>query len=398
MPGNPIVVYAQQPFPDQTTQSIFLAGPTPRRADVPSWRPEAISLLRELGYNGLVFVPEDHERIWRGDYVGQVEWEEEGLERCDVVVFWIPREISTMPAFTTNDEWGHWKDSNKVVLGYPETAEKISYQSHYAKKLDVPLHHTLRETLQAAMHLIGDGALRTGPECKIPYLVWKTHSFQQWYRSLVANGNELRHFRLLWSHELFKQQSEKKFVFSWIALVTVFVTEEQREKTNEFVFSRSDVSAIVAYRKRENLLDTEILMVKEFRSPVSNATGYVHELPGGSAPTDREPDYSQWAIEELQEEAGLSLHPDRLKFHGLHQVAATLASYKAALFSVELTEQEIEAVKQKSAGGVVLGNTEDSERTYPQVSTLKFVLSSEAVDLATRGMIAQVLLRPQSQN
>lgn len=37
--------------------SIFLAGPTPRERGVVSWRPEAINLLQQFGYNGAVFVP-----------------------------------------------------------------------------------------------------------------------------------------------------------------------------------------------------------------------------------------------------------------------------------------------------------------------------------------------------
>src|SRR4051812_29076026 len=36
------VVYVGQEFPSHFTKSIMLAGPTPREAHVPSWRPEAI--------------------------------------------------------------------------------------------------------------------------------------------------------------------------------------------------------------------------------------------------------------------------------------------------------------------------------------------------------------------
>jgi len=37
-----MLIYAGQPLPPQGTASVFLAGPTPRSADVPSWRPAAI--------------------------------------------------------------------------------------------------------------------------------------------------------------------------------------------------------------------------------------------------------------------------------------------------------------------------------------------------------------------
>ena len=39
-------------------KSIFLAGPTPRSLDVETWRKEAIRILEELGFDGIVYVPE----------------------------------------------------------------------------------------------------------------------------------------------------------------------------------------------------------------------------------------------------------------------------------------------------------------------------------------------------
>lgn len=39
-------------------KSIFLAGPTLRKEIVKSWRPQAIEILEELGFDGVVYVPE----------------------------------------------------------------------------------------------------------------------------------------------------------------------------------------------------------------------------------------------------------------------------------------------------------------------------------------------------
>ena len=39
-------------------KSIFLAGPTPREKDIISWRNEAIKILENLGFDGIVYVPE----------------------------------------------------------------------------------------------------------------------------------------------------------------------------------------------------------------------------------------------------------------------------------------------------------------------------------------------------
>lgn len=52
------VVYALQDIPSSFPHAIFLAGPTPRDKDTPSWRPEAIHILEQLKYDGIVFVPE----------------------------------------------------------------------------------------------------------------------------------------------------------------------------------------------------------------------------------------------------------------------------------------------------------------------------------------------------
>lgn len=39
------VIHALQPIP----KSIFLAGPTPRDDETPTWPPEALEILRGLG-------------------------------------------------------------------------------------------------------------------------------------------------------------------------------------------------------------------------------------------------------------------------------------------------------------------------------------------------------------
>lgn len=50
------VTWAKQKFPSNSTKSIFLAGPTPRSKEVQSWRPEALRILKNLGYDGQVYV------------------------------------------------------------------------------------------------------------------------------------------------------------------------------------------------------------------------------------------------------------------------------------------------------------------------------------------------------
>lgn len=152
------IVYAQEKIPESFSKAIFLAGPTPRSKDVASWRPEAVRLLKKTAYDGIVFYPEyrDGRRddIKGNDYVNQIEWEEKCLNIADCIIFWIPRDLETMPAFTTNVEWGTWHNSGKVVFGAPKKAPKTRYQRYYAKKLQIPASYTLRGTIKAALKMI----------------------------------------------------------------------------------------------------------------------------------------------------------------------------------------------------------------------------------------------------
>lgn len=202
------VVYARQPFPSVVESSIFLAGPTPRDSNVTSWRPEALRLLDASGYTGHVFVPEDPVngfRDWEKDfpYEEQVAWEESALHRADVIVFWLARELAHMPAFTTNDEFGFWKASGKVILGTPPNAEKVRYQRHYAKENDIPLFDTLEDTLSGAIARIGylsaypSWPARRWGACQIPLHIWQSWKLQMWYSGLVANGGQIERARVV---------------------------------------------------------------------------------------------------------------------------------------------------------------------------------------------------------
>lgn len=115
---------------------IFLAGPTPRKKEVLSWRPDAIKILEELNFNGIVFVPERKETITNFDYINQVNWEENCLHNCHKIVFWVPRNMETMPGLTTNVEFGYWmaKDPNKVLYGRPENSSNTRYLDWLYKK------------------------------------------------------------------------------------------------------------------------------------------------------------------------------------------------------------------------------------------------------------------------
>lgn len=143
------VIYAQEPI----RQSIFLAGPSPRDTNTPSWRPEALRILQHLNFKGDVYVPEPRTKLddWAFNYDTQIKWEWMGIDTSAVVAFWIPRELSTMPGFTTNVEFGLTVASGKAVLGFPPDSPKNRYLDELAKRFNVPVKHTLTDTLACAM-------------------------------------------------------------------------------------------------------------------------------------------------------------------------------------------------------------------------------------------------------
>lgn len=132
--------------------SVFLAGPTPRNAQTQSWRPAFINDLIAAGFRGTVLTPEIRVYEEGYDYDKQVEWENEGLNKADIIVFWVPRELKEMPGFTTNIEFGEWMKSGKVILGYPKEAVKMNYLHYKANKHGIPVFHTVLDTCKAVIN------------------------------------------------------------------------------------------------------------------------------------------------------------------------------------------------------------------------------------------------------
>jgi len=375
--------------PTSYKKAIFLAGPTPRDDKSQSWRPAAIEELKSQGYDGVVFSPECD--FTKRDYTDQVEWENNCLNFADCILFWVPRSID-MPAFTTNVEYGEWMKSGKCVLGFPKDAEKMRYLETKAKDHFVPVSDSLKGTVKNALKMIGEGDIRKNGERFIPLIIWNTRSFKEWYDALKKAGNRLDEAKVLWS---FRVGPEKTVVFSWVLHVDVYITSEKRHKTNEFVFSRTDISTVMAYYPAEKIADTKILIVKEFRSPCSNSDGFVHELPGGSS-KDSSESITNTVVSELEEEVGLKVSKTRFKYIQSRQLAATLSAHKSHLFSVELTEEEYKGT-QKNVGKTK-GVKSDSEKTYTELMTLKEVIVKDCLDWSTLGMIFKVLLERKPDN
>ncbi|UJR10967.1 hypothetical protein I4U23_015152 [Adineta vaga] len=391
------LIFADYPVPFEITKSLFLAGPSPRDIHSLDWRHEALHCLST--FDGTVFIPiPEHqfhaknrdERVnaasWT--YDNQIAWECECRHVADLIVFWIPRDVKGgMPGFTTNIEFGEDLHSGKIVYGRPDNAEKCRYLDKRMEELQLPIFTSLTDTLQHATTLLGDGAHRKHGEVYVPLFIWKTHQFQSWYSNLKLAGNRLEKAKVLHHVEL----KPSKHVFSYILWVKIWIEEENRYKENEFVFARRDISTVVAYYRADDDNDIKIAIVKEFRSPVNNPDGFVYELPGGSAALPTEIDPQVNAQHELEEEVGLVINDlSRFQYLGRRQLAATLSSHQAELYSIELTKEEYECILDNEKNVKTFGVSEDSEKTYVQMISIS-QLRDSFLDFSMLGMIYQAL-------
>lgn len=117
--------------------SIFLAGPLPRKDNVENWKEEAIQILKELNYQGGVYIPEKkNKEIKEGDQK-EIEWEMTAMKKASKIIFWIPRSFPELLGLTTNVEFGFWLTSGKILYGRPNH----SYRNEYLDYLYVKFYH-----------------------------------------------------------------------------------------------------------------------------------------------------------------------------------------------------------------------------------------------------------------
>jgi hypothetical protein len=150
---------ARETLPRNGSPAIFLAGPTPGPGEVPSWRPGAIELIRAGGAPVTVLSPESRGGLRAANYEDQVDWEAAARAAATVILFWIPRDLRTLPGFTTNVEFGLDVGlGRQVVLGAPPgcpNPERNRYLIHVARRHGVPVLDTLAETVAHALKVAG---------------------------------------------------------------------------------------------------------------------------------------------------------------------------------------------------------------------------------------------------
>ncbi len=384
------LVYSLERPPDNFHKSIFLAGPTPRSPGVKSWRPKAISLLRKHGYDGVVFVPEDRKKtdaIY--DAGAYPEWEHRMMDMSDCIMFWIPRDLKTLPGFTTNVEFGLYSRTGKIIMGAPETAPSTRYLRLMSDKFYIPNFTSLEDTVNESLRRLGPGALRSGGEREIPYHIWRLRAFQNWYQAQLNAGNRLDGAKVEWMSTV---RNNPEAIFAFAIRPNVHITSENRNKFNDPVIFRLDISTVLLYQKAEDIWDTKIVLVREFRNSGSTKDGFIWELPGGSSPAHSDP--IKVAVEELREEICFRIEEEELIYEGARQLAGTLSAHKAHLFSAELRQFEVDWLySQKNvAHGADLNNT-TGERAYTEIKTLREIISEELLDWSNIGMILAVITR-----
>jgi hypothetical protein len=154
------VVMAREPIP-ATGPSLFLAGPTALDG-VASWRPAAIDAVAARWSGALsVLSPESRGGRRAVRYEEQVEWEFAARESADAILFWIPRDMVTLPGMTTNVEFGLDVRTGKVVLGAPPDCpdpERNRDLVHVAHRYGVPVRTTLDSAVSAALEIVAGAA------------------------------------------------------------------------------------------------------------------------------------------------------------------------------------------------------------------------------------------------
>ena len=354
-------VFAPEPLPNLLKCSIFLAGPTPREAGVQGWRVEALRILESLGFDGVVMLPEPRDGNWKHSYDDQLQWERSMREAADIIVFWVPRSMvpgpngrASMPALTTNVEFGLDIPTGKVLYGRPHDASQCRYLDHiWQETTGRKPFEDMTALLSEAVEVLGQGHERVGEHAAIPLGIWRHEGIELWRKSLQTDGHVLKAAQslLVWPPT---PAGETPWLS--VARVEVEVHGEGRTKNNEIVVSRPDASCVAALH--DGTGGVRVLLVREFRS----AGGIVLSLPGGSSPHgDSTP--LDAAAEELREEAGLDIDCSRLVPLGSRHLCPSLLTHREHAYGLLLSDSETETLERSSASKQVHGANEDERIT-----------------------------------
>lgn len=139
---------------DYPRPRVFLAGCTARPGQTLNWRKDAFDIFERFGFEGTLIVPEVAEgNNWNDFEYGDIcGWEHEMMDRCDVLVFWIPRNVDDgVLGLTSNAEFGRAleKYPYKVYYGRPDGSDSTRYLDWYyeSKNEMLPIIRTLKNLI-----------------------------------------------------------------------------------------------------------------------------------------------------------------------------------------------------------------------------------------------------------
>lgn len=379
------LVFSDQPLPTFVEKSLFLEGPSPRDLETLDWRREAVEILEQLHYNGVVYIPcpknvWDRSKDGKWDYDSQVSWEHKARFASDAIVCWVPRELEKMPALTTNVEFGEDFDLGRFYYGRPDWAKKCRYLDSKAIEQGLPIHTDLYDLLLNVVSNLKP-LPRSDAWAAIPAMAWEFDSFRQWFSSMNLVGNELREATV--THVLGK--ANKSFLF--VLQAKIYVANENRVKSNESVVFRKNTVTVVPYYIQEDG-SIAYALVNEFRAATCSDLGLVKEFVSGSSPAN-EATVMDTVKEELKEELGLIVETSRLARLGEKQINATLLGHKTIVYALRLTQEEYLGIKKAETKKTVYGEFGSSEVITLCIHTKNEILKSRSTDCTT---LAAVLM------
>lgn len=354
--------------PESFERSVFVAC-----ASAAAWETAALEQLQAAGItSGTVFV---------GDEAPEnAGWRDAAAKISDAIACWAADEPSDELRATIL----RWGSSGKLFLGHADGSWAMPLAAPFPQLSAQP---DLPGLMAAVGKMVKAGAERVGPEREVPLMIWRTPPWGLWYESQKAAGNRLDGAKVEWT---FRVGPGGAFVLFWAIHADIHVAAENRNKSNEVVIARPDVCCTLAYVPGRSLLDTEIIVIKEFRSPCRNENGFVYELPGGSS-FKPQSDVYQTAADELREETGITVDKSRLKKEMSRQAAATVTTHHVHLFSCKLTPAEMDVARQLAESKATFGNADETEQTFIEIMTLREALPSSKVDFTTLGMCLQTI-------
>ena len=153
------IIYATERW-DKGPPSLLLGGPCPRTNSREDWKPGALEIIEQLEFEGTVIIPVPKTGHWIELSDSLIDWRIECFENATAVAFWVPRDLKNLLGLRTNVDFGSRWTVGRFVLGYPHDAVKMRYLHRRAEMVGAPIRHSLRETLEAGVHIANSWPMR----------------------------------------------------------------------------------------------------------------------------------------------------------------------------------------------------------------------------------------------